>query len=392
MKEKKLKFVIYCLFLISISVKPVYSIPMYSPDWGFYLDLPEDYEYYDGNGIDRYSFGNEIGANFDILIYHEGSGRNNQSTEEIIANVYNQLNNVGSVSFFNYMGREAWIMELSFYLSDSSGRPVINTGWALFMELDGNPGRTPPFIALLAYSPYEDTEFLFLHLSALDSFSPSEKERLSPGPITEFSYPRDIPVLLPVFNMDLFVLFYTEDAEAAQAVIDREFRVLSLYADSFYWREAWQRFYRAIFRDSYERLLNVSGEISRHYSVSLTRAGNNRDYAEYILSWVQTFNYERDFLGSDFINLVTAATEGRGDCDSRALLWAVILNHAEIPSGIMVSRYYSHAMGLAELPGTGARFDIAGYSYLVAETTARVGLGLIAESMSDPEYWVGVLF
>ncbi|MCL2373848.1 MAG: hypothetical protein FWC65_01220, partial [Treponema sp.] len=113
---------------------------------------------------------------------------------------------------------------------------------------------------------------------------------------------------------------------------------------------------------------------------------------EEVLRWVQSFTYERDFEGSDFVNLVSAATEGRGDCDPRAMLWALILRKANIEAGMMVSRYYSHAMGLADLPGTGARFEVGGRRFLVAETTVDVGIGLITQEMSAVDHWLGIIF
>jgi hypothetical protein len=110
------------------------------------------------------------------------------------------------------------------------------------------------------------------------------------------------------------------------------------------------------------------------------------------LEWVQGFAYERNFSGSDFVNPVSAALEGRGDCDSRAMLWAIILEQANVNAAIMVSASYGHAMGLVDMEGTGARFDWAGKQWLVAETTARVSLGLIGEKASDPGQWLGIIF
>jgi hypothetical protein len=49
-------------------------------------------------------------------------------------------------------------------------------------------------------------------------------------------------------------------------------------------------------------------------------------------------------------------------------------------------------MGLVDLPGTGARFDYSDKSWLVAETTANINIGLIAQDQSNPLYWFGVLF
>jgi hypothetical protein len=97
-------------------------------------------------------------------------------------------------------------------------------------------------------------------------------------------------------------------------------------------------------------------------------------------------------MGSDFVNLVSAATEGRGDCDSRALLLAILLEQANIPGAIMVSREYSHAMGLADIAGPGARFSAGGKRWLVAETTAAVKIGLIGKGSADPAKWLGVIF
>jgi len=65
---------------------------------------------------------------------------------------------------------------------------------------------------------------------------------------------------------------------------------------------------------------------------------------------------------------------------------------SDIPAAIMVSRNYSHAMGLADLPGSGARFESGGVRWLVAETTTSVGIGLIAQDLSATEHWLGVIF
>jgi hypothetical protein len=128
------------------------------------------------------------------------------------------------------------------------------------------------------------------------------------------------------------------------------------------------------------------------------RDAEARLIAEGALKWVQSFKYERDLMGSDFVNLISAAREGRGDCDSRAMLWAIILEHAGIPAAIMVSREFGHAMGLADIPGEGARFPMkredggGEIKWLVAETTAEVPLGLIGEGVSEISKWLGIVF
>ena len=370
---------------------PLFSAPLYSPTWGFSLDLPEGFEYVEGDGRDRFSFEHPDGAYFDIVVYHgeADSPAPYPSLEALMSDVYERLNNeISLVQVFNYRDKLTWVMELSFSVPGHGARSQHMSGWALCLELP-RPEGTAPMLLALAYGPGEKEDLLAYHFSALDSIAPELGDILAPGPITEIIYPRETRVRVPLFDMDIEAWIFDKDAEAAQDLIDREFILLRRYLDSPDWRQAWSRFYRAIYRDSYERLADIAFQVERKLNVP---PRETRDFAEQLLRWVQSFTYERDLLGSDFLNLVSAAVEGRGDCDNRAMLWAMILNHSNIPAGIMVSRHYGHAMGLADLPGEGARLEVNGQRLLVAETTANVDIGLIEESVSDIEYWLGILF
>jgi hypothetical protein len=382
MTAKRLLFPLFFVFFCPF----IFSAPLYSPTWGFSLDLPEGYEYTGGDGKNRFSFGNAGGAKFDVVVYHAEAGKSAPyaSLEALMSDVYNRLNNnTGEVDIFNYRQKEIRIMELSFLLAGAG--PM--SGWALCLESPA-AGPRPMFLAM-AYGPAEKEYLHALHLSALDSIAPEEGDKLAPGPITEFAYPRETRVQAPLFGLGVNALMYEEDAEAAQALVDREFQVLRRYENAPNWKEAWSRFYRAIYRDSFDRLADAAFQVERKLNVP---GREDRDFADQALRWVQSFTYERDLLGSDFVNLVSAATEGRGDCDARSMLWAVILKQANIPSAIMVSRHYSHAMGLADLPGAGAHFEVDGQKFLVAETVAKVSIGLIGETVSDIEHWLGILF
>jgi hypothetical protein len=269
------------------------------------------------------------------------------------------------------------------------------TGWGFCVELpqtgsaQGGPSASArkTLLLALAYGPANKTEIQALHLSALDSIAPEDGDTRYPGPISDFGYPRETRKLMKIAGLDAEAWFYEEDTEGAQALVDREFNVLKRYANGVQWKEAWTRFYRAIYRDSYDRLTDAAFIIERKMNVP---SRENRDLASQLLQWVQNFKYERDLMGSDFVNLVSAALEGRGDCDSRAMLWALIMNQANVPAGIMVSKEFSHAMGLADLPGPGAHFTVDKKPWLVAETTAKVSIGLIGEKMSDTAGWIGI--
>jgi len=388
MNTQKLLLPVFFIFLCSFA----HSAPIHSPEWGFSIDLPVSYVFLGGNGRDRFSFANADGANFDLIVYHADDGRSAPyaSLRELVQDVQRRLNNRGGVDTFQFRGREAFVIELAFPLADPEGRVNAMSGWAIALELgSAHSGTQRPMLLAMAYGSADRGDLIAFHLSALNSIAPEAGDRLAPGPITEFLYPRQTRIRVPVFGLGVEAEIFAEDAEAAQSLIDREFMLLRRYVNAPNWQEAWQRFYRAIYRDSSCRLADLAFQIERKLNLPATE---DRDFAEQLLRWVQTFTYERDFEGSDFVNLVSAATEGRGDCDSRAMLWALILRQANIPSGIMVSRHYSHAMGLAELPGTGARFEVNGRRFLVAETTADVSIGLIDQEKSGIEHWLGIVF
>jgi hypothetical protein len=354
--------------------------PLASETWGFRLDLPEGYEYTAGDGKNRFSFrSDDDNTVFDLVVY-DGTY---SSVEALAADVGERLGNQGETDPFIYRRKNAVLMELRFMSAN-----VWNEGWGLCIELDGEGRAQKPLLLALAYGPADQNDLLILHLSSLDSLAPTVSDAHAPGPITEYAYPRGDLLEAPITGVNVRALVYENDAEAAQALVDREFEVLRRYLTSSRGKDAQLRFYRMIYRDSFERLMNIAFTLERTWNIP---AQEPRSLAGKALEWTQAFTYERDFTGSDFVNLVSAALEGRGDCDSRALLWAIVLEQANIPATIMVSPYYSHAMGLADLAGEGARFELApGKNWLVAETTSHTSIGVIDKSVSDKRYWWGV--
>jgi len=368
--NKKTVFAFLAPFFFLFLARALPAEPLYSSTWGFRIDLPEGYEYVEGNSRDRYSFEGPEDAKFDIAVYNGTYG----GVEQMAADINRRIGNTGETEFFKYGNKAAVIMELNF-------RGF--AGWGLCVELTGNA-----MLLALAYGPAKTTEMDLFHLSALDSIAPSETENRKPGPITEYAYPRGRRQETAVAGTGLKTVLGENDAEAAQSLVDREFALLYRYSISPNWQEAWIRFYRAIYRDSWDRIADAVFKLERNFNAG----ADKRAFAEKALAWVQGFQYERNPEGSDFVNLVTALTEGKGDCDSRAMLWAMILKQANIPSAMMVSQRHSHAMGLADIEGGGARFEAGGVKWLVAETTVKVSVGLIDSAISDIESWLAVLF
>jgi hypothetical protein len=369
--------------------------PLVSPSWGFRLDLPEEYSYISGDGRDRFSFRTPGGASFELAVY-PAEQNSYPGLEALAADVNRRLNNGGETSVFTYRNRKAVLLELDFTIPAMATPPGSRaaqtvSGWGLCMELESQGGGTPLILAL-AYGGADREDLQILHLSALDSLSAREGDQRYPGPMTEFAYPRGRRTRVSPATLQLEAWICEHDPAGAQALVDREFAVLQRQADSPRWQQAWIRFYRAVYRDSYSRLGEIAFALERFWFQTAPPADSAAFLAGKALEWVQSFAYERNFADSDFVNPVSAAIEGRGDCDSRAMLWAIILEQANVSAAMMVSAEYGHAMGLVDMDGTGARFDWAGKQWLVAETTAQVSLGLIGEKVSDPAHWLGITF
>jgi len=354
---------------------------MYSPTWGFYIDLPEGYEYIDGDARDRFSFSGPEGLMTDIIVY---DGRFN-SILELVNDINGRLSNRGDADFFMYRDKNAAIIKLTFGSYD---------GWGLAVEMESAvPGNRRPLLLVLAYGDANKKELEVFHLSVLDSVSPTPAERRYPGPIMEYGYPRGEARNTLLGSSGLSAMIYENDAEASQVLIEREFSILRAYLNTSLVNDAAVRYYRLIFRDSYDRITNAAAVIVRQFGGHLAVTDEQkRTFAQRVLTYIQGFEYERDMSGSDFLNLVSAVTEGRGDCDNRAMLFAIVLSHANIRGALMLSFHYSHAMGLAEVTGTGARFESHGIQWLVAETTANINIGLIDQELSDIRHWFAVVF
>jgi hypothetical protein len=175
-------------------------------------------------------------------------------------------------------------------------------------------------------------------------------------------------------------------------VIEREAAVLADYKpQTEEGIEAWQRYYRMVYRDAYSRLDYPASLISERLKTEASTAlrPDERDLqtAERLLGWVQGFGYRRTG-GSDLISPFAAAAFQEGDCDSRSLLYIILLNHYGVDSALMVSSVYSHAMAAVDVQAGGAKINIKDKGFTVAETTDDIGIGMIAADMADPANWV----
>ena len=89
-----------------------------------------------------------------------------------------------------------------------------------------------------------------------------------------------------------------------------------------------------------------------------------------------------------------AAISGKGsDCDSRSMLISILLNYAGLDTAILISREYSHAVVVTDIPAPGQTYTMEnGREYLFGETTAKVTWGMIAQNQADRTKWIPVCF
>ena len=236
------------------------------------------------------------------------------------------------------------------------------------------------FVPSDSFEQYHD----FL-LSAIDTFSPSVFELRRPGPVSEFLHPTvqgvATPQTLSFDNKQVHFTIDTNATGASQALIEREARVLATYTTTTdLWLEAWQRYYRIIYRDNYRRLQPLAVALREHFQ----REGASKAVvAADLLDWLQQFRYERNDTLSDLTAPIVALLERAGDCDSLGLLYIILLEHLDYDTLLLVSTRHAHSLVGIDVKGAGARYDFQGRAYLLAELTEKVPIGQIARSMAD---------
>ena len=348
-------------------------------DEGVVVDMPAGFTPGEGDGRTRFSYYSPDGEiEFDILIRNPGL---HATVEEMAAGMLRKLDSKGQSTSFPYEGRKAVIAELSFALNATPRK-----GYALFIKAES--GSEYALLAHALEPRFDDAADLVM--SCLDAFSIDRAARRSPGPVSQFLLPWPAPrpdrksVALPGGSVEL--PWSPEEAEQELYTVKREYRILTTHlADQTHWKDAWARFYRMVYRESAARL----DGFTEAFAGTLPRS-DPTESARRVLAWVQGFVFERDLFGLDFVPPLAAAFQRRGDCDSRAMVMAMILERLGIDCVLMLSREYSHAMLAVDVPGGGQRFPFKGREYLVAETTARVGLGMIDASQTDFSKWLGV--
>lgn len=384
MKKNKICILII-FFIVWIGICPIVAEQIQSPNWGYVLDLPEGFILTATQGTDNYQFEHSmIPVTLIITSYPQ---ERYATAKQTMQTSYEKLGARGDIEEVQWRNTTA---VLGYFEMTLDGQEY--TGWGVAVALPDQIGIT----LMLAYSPSAYfAQYEQLIISAIDSLSIDRGSLYETGIITAYAYPSegDENITVRIDNKTIPIVLDKSDTKANTFIVEREYAVLSFFANTPLWKEAWQRFYRMIYRDSYKRLEKTSFAIfNALYEDTKQDFPLNPDLAlaQKLLSWTQGFKYERYPLGTDFTPLPATLTGAGSDCDSRALLLAVLMAQMNYKTMLFVSAEYSHALFGIEIEGPGARMAESGINYLLGETTAPVNMGLVPEDMSDESKWISI--
>lgn len=375
------------LFVFSIRI---FSEVVLDKAYNWSCDIPEGFEMQSEN-LSYVFTHKEIPVTVAVRLYEKNSF---PTEKDALHDVAKKLSaNLDDVQSFAWRNTNCTLAQFSFSLEKKSF-----AGWAASLIIP----QTHNAIVLFGYAETKNLKnYENIILSVLNSLAIDQGSYRDAGLVASFAYPRknEKKITFTVNGKKIKTSIDETDGEANNFVINMEFAVLSLYAKSSNWQKAWQRYYRQIFRDSFARLKKVSFAMTAALFQDAKKTNGKNDntvFAETVLQWVQNFPYGRQNNAADFTSPIDAILGTASDCDTRSLLSCVILESAGIKSALFVSRKKSHAMfGCAVPPASenkNAHFTIAETNYVLGETTAHVGFGLIADDFKDSRLWLAILF
>ena len=135
----------------------------------------------------------------------------------------------------------------------------------------------------------------------------------------------------------------------------------------------WGNVYREIIDANYHRLDNVAGTLRNHAEKMNL---DSHDMASFVLSFVQHIRYKIPDNRLELLAPPQTVDKAYGDCDSKSLLYALIMRKLGYDTVIYVNHRLSHAMAGINTAASGKYMSHQGARYYFAEATAighRIG-------------------
>lgn len=385
----KFSFIFVFLLLSSIFFLNAESIS--DKDFKFSLDIPEGFQIdsYTEDGMSYIFSHPNIPVTLVLRIYNNLDKTDSSS---VLKNTLSKLSAKSDIDSFYWSEKTCAISSFSMTIDQNY------KGWAICAPslIEGS------YINLMCYAPSDKEaaceQFI---MSTLNGLCINPDYYYVPGIITSYAFPSQGKTKnkVTINNKTIISQIDKADIEASNFVIELEYSVLKLYAKHALWKEAWQRYYKMIYRDAFARLEDFSDKtFEALYPLAEKENPSNPDitYAQYLLSWVQTFNYQRagNINDSDFTSPLAAICGQGNDCDSRSMLLSILLNSIDVETILLFSIDYSHAMAATNIkaPGQTYKLEENQKEYIFGETTDNVTWGMIAQDQSDRSKWIPVTF
>src|SRR5574344_289988 len=396
--SRLLRFLAAASVLLVFTLAPLCAEMVTDSDYGWSLDLPEGFAVADQteDGM-SYLFQHDRMPVFLAVKLHEKGTYD--AAEKAVTDTVAKLPSGActGTSSFTWRNQDCAICTFTMSLDDAKKGNTPYQGWAVSAQLP----LTAANIVLLCYADQKiENDCEQFIMSVLNSLAVDRGSYFEPGIIASYAYPQTERknITLEINGHNIQTQLGKDDVEASEFAVNCEYAVLTLYANNDKWQEAWQRYYRAVFRDSYGRLRQASFDIHNALSQDaqqLNPQAPDEGMAQLLLAWTQGFSYAREKNQAAFTSLPAALTGTGSDCDSRSLLLCALLENMGTKTALFVSREYSHAVFGADVQeadkSQNARMAAGGASFLLGETTAKgVKMGQIARDMSDPKKWIPV--
>ena len=385
------KFSFIFVFLLLSSIFSLNAESISDKDFKFSLDIPEGFQIdsYTEDGMSYIFSHPNIPVTLVLRIYNNLDKTDSSS---VLKNTLSKLSAKSDIDSFYWSEKTCAISSFSMTIDQNY------KGWAICAPslIEGS------YINLMCYAPSDKEaaceQFI---MSTLNGLCINPDYYYVPGIITSYAFPSQGKTQnkVTINNKTIISQIDKADIEASNFVIELEYSVLKLYAKHALWKEAWQRYYKMIYRDAFGRLEDFSEKtFEALYPLAEKENPSNPDitYAQYLLSWVQTFNYQRagNINDSDFTSPLAAICGQGNDCDSRSMLLSILLNSIDVESILLFSIDYSHAMAATNIkaPGQTYKLEENQKEYIFGETTDNVTWGMIVQDQSDRSKWIPVTF
>lgn len=172
---------------------------------------------------------------------------------------------------------------------------------------------------------------------------------------------------------------------------DREYEIkydnyFKVITDNYASPEAfWDAVYK-IMRDDNEERVQIISNIFK-YAIN----ENHIEKGEAILmiiAFIQYINYQIPNNFYEILPPVNSIIENYGDCDTKSLLLAMILEDLGYDAVLFYSSEYLHALAGISIEGFGDYIEYKGKKYSIIETTAIGWIpGMVPPEVSDLRYW-----